>query len=303
MHLRPLQVDEPARVLRSRDAFGALNLNPVAFTDEEIRDAVVRRIRLIDALSDTTCTVSDADRQRARDKVCQAAATLSTSQKRTQACEETVAHPIRPETRVRCPVDIDALDEHIAHPESNKVKKDSRLGVTYRALATRLRDRAAPAITQPEEGTEPHNLLQIVYAGIIPVDGRGFWLQRVQHQGKQVWADFGADHSHNDADPWQTARNPATSLVDISLGTSSIELTGIDESSSTMHFICDISGPPRPHPHADTKMKRFNPNAPRIPAPPLRTWNQTLDNETNTWRRQGSWVAHGDRNGAEGTRA
>jgi ribonuclease HI len=123
MHLTPLQVDEPARVLRSRDAFGVLNLHPIACADEEIHNAMNKRIGLIDALNNDTCTVSDADRQLSRNKVLHASETLSSPAKRAQVIAEISTNPVCPKTSIRCPVDIDALDEYIAHPESNQRKK------------------------------------------------------------------------------------------------------------------------------------------------------------------------------------
>ena len=65
MHLRPLQVDEPARVLRARGAWGVLNLIPGTMQNAEILAAKDKRIGLIHALSNDVCSVSDEGRRRA----------------------------------------------------------------------------------------------------------------------------------------------------------------------------------------------------------------------------------------------
>ena len=184
-HLMPLQVDEPARILRARNAWGILNLFPSIIEDEDVRRAKDKRLNLIDALTNDTCSVSERDQQRARGLVISAAASLNSPARREQETRKALENPIRPITRLQCPVDMDALDEYINHPDSNVCKNGSQSGVTHRALATLLRDRAAPFLS-PEpcaDDTAP----PIGYAGIIPIDGHGFWLRRIQYGGKWVY--------------------------------------------------------------------------------------------------------------------
>ena len=202
-HLMPLQVDEPARILRARNVWGILNLFPSIMEDEDVRMARDKRLNLIDALTNDTCSVSERDQQRARVLVISAAASLSSPARREQETRKALENPIRPTTRLQCPVDMDALDEYINHPDSNVCKNGSQSGVTHRALATLLRDRAAPFLS-PEPGADD-TAPPIGYAGIIPIDGHGFWLRRIQYGGKWVWSDIGDVFSGRYDDAWEAA--------------------------------------------------------------------------------------------------
>mmetsp|Transcript_28806 Transcript_28806/g.78111 ORF Transcript_28806/g.78111 Transcript_28806/m.78111 type:complete len:300 (+) Transcript_28806:4158-5057(+) len=77
---RPLSLraaNSPARILRSTDDFGVLNKLPLStVTDDDIRDAATRCMRLIDLLDDDSSTVASPDRDRARQRVHAAAARL-----------------------------------------------------------------------------------------------------------------------------------------------------------------------------------------------------------------------------------
>ena len=85
-HLTPLQVDEPARILRARGAWGILNLVPATVQNQDIFTARDKRIRLLHALSNDTCTVSDLGRRRAEALVIAAAESLNTPAKPPPQC-------------------------------------------------------------------------------------------------------------------------------------------------------------------------------------------------------------------------
>jgi len=74
---------------------------------------------------------------------------------------------------------------------------------------------------------------------------------------KRVWTDFGAEYTNDCSEPLQTAREAVESFVDVSLGASSVELTGVQEPLITKHYLVDCAAPPTPHPGLNFVMKRF----------------------------------------------
>ena len=72
-----------------------------------------------------------------------------------------------------------------------------------------------------------------------------------------MWTDFGAEYTNDCSAPLQTAREAVESFVDVSLGASSVELTGVQEPLITKHYLVDCAAPPTPHPGLNFVMKRF----------------------------------------------
>jgi hypothetical protein len=197
------------------------------------------------ALSDDLCTVSDRGRQQAEALVIAAAESLGTPAKREQQTREAFDNPVRPSTKLRCPVDLDALDEYIHHPDSNVRKADSRMGVTHRSLAIHLRDRALPSL-RPEPST--CDVVPCVnYVGIILVDGHGFWLRQIQHGGKWVWSDIGNTFDGNDDETWTAAVRILETATDTTLSAKPIPLRGRGDPDHSLHFVCDCTTPVTTH--------------------------------------------------------
>jgi ribonuclease HI len=256
-HLRPLQVDSPARVLRCTDEFGTLNLLPVpTTTNTDVSDAAAAILESIDNLVEDTCTVSDAGREAARQKVRAAAQALSTGALRDHVCAHISRNPILPDTELRCPVDISSLTEFVAHPDSDACKTGTTTGVTYRALANRLLTLTKTSLTV----NTPAAPADVAYGGLIPVDGHGFWLRKIQYLNVQVWSDFGTDlgSAATTYSVWEQACSAAHSLSSITTGgLSSLCVQGGSTTEPSTHYFCDVTTPPQLLSPETLAVKRF----------------------------------------------
>ena len=256
-YLRPMQVDAPARVLRSADEFGTLNLIPSSSTtDNDVAHATLAILAAIDDLNEDTCSVCDAERERARAKVRQAAIALSTPAKRSQVIAHIDSNPIMSDTKLRCPVDMDSLNEFIGHPDSDKRKLGFTSGPTFRSRAARL-------LTLVRAGQRTQSVLPDIhttYAGLIPVDGQGLWLRKVQHLNGQVWTDFGTEitTTPTTSDEWEMSRAAAFKIASVATGSvPSLTVRGGTSNSPSTHYFCDITTPPLRNSPETLEVKRF----------------------------------------------
>jgi hypothetical protein len=118
------------------------------------------------------------------------------------------------------------------------------MGVTHRALATLLRDRALPSL-RAEPGTSDVTPC-VSYVGIILVDGYGFWLRQIQHGGKWVWSDIGGTFDGDDDETWAAAVRILETTMDTTLSAKPISLRGRGDPDESLHFMSDCTIPSRP---------------------------------------------------------
>ncbi len=52
-------------------------------------------------------------------------------------------------------------------------------------------------------------------AGVIPLDGQGFWLRRTKYQGQDVWSDFYLRRGSGDVHAWDTATRALQTQLNI----------------------------------------------------------------------------------------
>ena len=261
-NLNPFQVDEPARILRSTDDFGILNKLPLSTTtDDDVRIAAARCIHLVDLLDDDSSSVAAPDRERARQLARAAAARLNTATQRDDVRRHIEAHPIRSDTALRCPVDIDALTEFIAHPDSDSRKAGSS-GLTYRAQAARLLQLALPAV-QPAPVVHDPTVHSLTFVGLIPVDRQGFWLRRVRHHNLQLWSGWGCDVDETDLDPLRALHDHISTSTPFTLDTHHTEIHGGAAPPTSMHSFHDLRSPPEDAWVVDNAAKRHTRMPPR----------------------------------------
>lgn len=236
-----------------------------------------------------TCSVCDVARERARAKVRQAARDLSTTTKRSQIIAHIDRNPIMSDTKLHCPVDVSSLSEFIGHPDSDKRKIGSTSGPTFRARASRL---LALVRTGQHTRTTPPDA-DITYAGLIPVDGQGFWLRKIQHLNGQVWTDFGADVTTQLTMPeiWDESREAASTIASIVTGgMPSLTIHGGTTTAPSIHYFCDITAAPLRNSPGTLEVKRFMRMPPKISLHPrLRSVETTSTKRILDVIKRGGW--------------